>query len=187
MKHNPLIIVVVALVVTLMLFVGFHTARRSGGGGPSASVNFKDGLAPDFELRSLEGKTVHLTDYRGKAVLLNFWATWCEPCKIEMPWFVELQKQYGPQGLQVVGVAMDDAGEKDIGEFAKKMGVNYPVLIGKESVGEAYGGVPYLPLTFYIDRSGKVLNKVPGLKSRSDIEDNIKKALSQGQQVQAQR
>ena len=104
-----------------------------------------------------------------------------------MPWFVELQKRYGPEGLQVLGVAMDDAGEKDIAEFAKKMGVNYPVLIGKESVGDAYGGVPYLPLSFYIDRNGKVLSKVPGLKSRSDIEDNVKKALRQGQQVQAQR
>jgi len=184
-KRNPLIIVVVALVVTLMLYAGFHMARRSGG--PSASVNFKDGLAPDFELKSLDGATVHLTDYRGKAVLLNFWATWCEPCKIEMPWFVELQKKYGPQGLQVVGIAMDDASEQDIAKFAQKMGVDYPVLIGKESVGEAYGGVPYLPLTFYIDRSGKVTSKVPGLRSRSDIEDNIKKALSQGQQVQAQK
>jgi thiol-disulfide isomerase/thioredoxin len=144
-------------------------------------------VAPDFALQSLEGKTVHLTDFRGKAVLLNFWATWCEPCKIEMPWFVELQKRYGPEGLQVLGVAMDDASEKDIADFAKKMGVNYPVLIGKESVGDAYGGVPYLPLSFYIDRNGKVLSKVPGLKSRSDIEDNVKKALSQVQQVQAQR
>ena len=185
MKRNPLIIVVVALVVTLMLYAGFHVARPSGD--PSASVNFKDQIAPDFELKALDGATVHLTDYRGKAVLLNFWATWCEPCKIEMPWFVELQKKYGPQGLQVVGIAMDDASEQDIAKFAQKMGVDYPVLIGKESVGEAYGGVPYLPLTFYIDRSGKVTSKVPGLRSRSDIEDNIKKALSQGQQVQAQK
>lgn len=171
-----------------MLFAGFHLARRSGGA--SASVNFKDDTAPDFELKSLEGKTVHLTDFRGKAVLLNFWATWCQPCKIEMPWFVELQKKYGPQGLQVIGVAMDDASEQDIAKFAKEMGVNYPILVGKEAVGEAYGGVPYLPLTFFIDRSGKVTDKVPGLRSRSDIEDNVKKALSRGQpnqQVQAQK
>ena len=169
-----------------MLFAGFHAARRPGEGA-SASVAFKNQMAPDFALQSLEGKTVHLTDFRGKAILLNFWATWCEPCKIEMPWFVELQKRYGPEGLQVVGIAMDDASEKEIAEFAKKMGVNYPVLIGKESVGDAYGGVPYLPLSFFIDRNGKVLSKVPGLKSRSDIEENVKKALGQGQQVQAQR
>jgi thiol-disulfide isomerase/thioredoxin len=185
-KRNPLIIVVVALVVTLMLFAGFHAVRRPGE-SVSAALNFKNQMAPDFALKSLEGKTVHLTDFRGKAVLLNFWATWCEPCKIEMPWFVELQKRYGPEGFQVLGVAMDDASEKEIGDFARKMGVNYPVLIGKESVGDAYGGVPYLPLSFFIDRNGKVLSKVPGLKSRSDIEDNVKKALGQGPQVQAQR
>jgi peroxiredoxin len=144
-------------------------------------------MAPDFDLKSLDGKTVRLSDFRGKAVLLNFWATWCQPCKIEMPWFVELQKQYGPQGLQVIGIAMDDASEQDIAKFAKDMGVNYPILIGKEATGEAYGGVPYLPLTFFIDRSGKVTDKVPGLHSRSDIEDNVKKALSRGQQVQAQK
>lgn len=188
MKRNPLILVVVALVVSLMLFAGFHMARRSGS--PSASVNFKGSMAPDFELKTLEGKTVHLSDFRGKAVLLNFWATWCEPCKIEMPWFVELQKQYGPQGFQVLGVAMDDASEQDIAKFAKDMGVNYPILIGKEQVGDAYGGIPFLPFTFFIDRSGKVTDKIPGLKSRSDIEDDVKKALGSGQptqQVQAQK
>src|SRR5438132_10249326 len=164
-----------------MLYAGFHMARRSGG--PSASVNFKDGLAPDFELKSLDGATVHLTDYHGKAVLLNFWATWCEPCKIEMPWFVDLQKKYGPQGLQVLGVAMDDAPAKDIADFSQKMGVNYPVLIGKEEVGTQYGGVQFLPSTFYISRDGKIIDRVFGLVSRSEIEANVQKAL--GSQVAA--
>jgi peroxiredoxin len=140
-------------------------------------------LAPDFSLASLDGKTVKLSDFRGKAVLLNFWATWCEPCKIEMPWFVDLQKKYGPQGLQVVGVAMDDASPKDIAEFAQKMSVNYPVLVGKEAVGDQYGGIPYLPSTFYIGRDGKVVDRVFGLVSRSEIEGNIQKALGQQGQV----
>jgi thiol-disulfide isomerase/thioredoxin len=124
-----------------------------------------------------------LSDFHGKAVLLNFWATWCEPCKIEMPWFVELQKQYGPQGLQVLGVAMDDTDPKDISEFAHKMGVNYPIAVGKEAVGDQYGGIPYLPSTFYIDRDGRVVDRVYGLVSRSEIEDDIKKALSSTGQV----
>src|SRR5438309_10113238 len=175
------------MALTIMLVFGFHMARRSSRPIDKAGAQMKGQPAPEFTLQSLDGKTVHLADFRGKGVLLNFWATWCQPCKIEMPWFVELQKKYGPQGLQVVGIAMDDASEQDIAKFAQNMGVNYPVLIGKESVGEAYGGVPYLPLTFYIDRSGKVTSKVPGLRRRSDIEDNIKKALSQGQQVQAQK
>jgi len=122
-----------------------------------------------------------LSDFQGKAVLLNFWATWCEPCKVEMPWFVDLQKKYGPQGLQVIGVAMDDASPKDIASFAQKMGVNYPILIGKEEVGTQYGGLEYLPSTFYISRSGKVIEHAFGLVSRSEIEANIEKAL--GQQV----
>jgi thiol-disulfide isomerase/thioredoxin len=111
-------------------------------------------------------------------VLLNFWATWCSPCKIEMPWFVDLQKQYGPQGLAVVGVAMDDASKDDIAKFTKDMGVNYPILLGKEAVGEMYGGVQFLPTTFYIDRRGRVVDRVFGLVGKSEIEDNVKKALA---------
>ncbi len=120
---------------------------------------------------------MRLSDLRGKAVLLNFWATWCGPCKIEMPWFVDLQKQYGPQGLQIVGVAMDDASKEDIGKFAKDMGVNYPILIGKEAVGEQYGGVNALPETFLIGRDGKIVDKIIGLRGKAEIEDSIKKAL----------
>jgi thiol-disulfide isomerase/thioredoxin len=128
---------------------------------------------------------VRLSDFRGKAVLLNFWATWCAPCKIEMPWFVDLQKQYASQGLQVIGVAMDDSGEQAIAKFAREMGVNYPVLIGKESVGDAYGGVEFLPTTFFIDRQGKVVDRVFGLVGHSDIEEDVKKALGPGAQASA--
>ena len=143
--------------------------------------------APDFTLHVTPDQSVSLSDFRGKAVLLNFWATWCSPCKIEMPWFVELQQQYGPQGLQVIGIAMDDASKEDIAKFARDLGVNYPILLGKESVGEAYGGVQFLPTTFFIDRDSKVLEREFGLKSRSVFEDNIKKALGRGQPVQAQK
>ena len=120
---------------------------------------------------------MRLSDFRGKAVLLNFWATWCSPCKIEMPWFVELQKEYGPQGLQVVGVAMDDASKEDIAKFAKDMGVNYTILLGKESVGDQYGGVPALPETFFIGRDGKIVDKIIGLKGKGEIEESVQKAL----------
>src|SRR5260370_10541286 len=138
-------------------------------------------MAADFGLESLDGKTVHLSDFRGKAVLLNFWATWCVPCKFEMPWFEQLQKQYGPQGFQVLGIAMDDASKKDIAEFASKLGIDYPILIGKEDVGDAYGGVQFLPATFYVVRDGKVVDKGFGLQGRDEIEDNIKKALGRNQ------
>ncbi|MFZ1931014.1 MAG: TlpA disulfide reductase family protein [Candidatus Sulfotelmatobacter sp.] len=175
MKRSPLTLVVVAFAVALMLYVGFHAARRNG---PSFAPRLAlASPAPDFTLQSLDGKTMRLSDFRGKAVLLNFWATWCGPCKIEMPWFVELQNQYASQGFQIVGVAMDDASKEDISKFAKDMGVNYPILIGKESVGDEYGGVPALPETFLIGRDGKIVDKILGLRGKAEIEDAIKKAL----------
>jgi thiol-disulfide isomerase/thioredoxin len=165
----------VAFVAALMLYFGYHQARRTGEGSTPRLTQAS--LAPDFSLESLDGKSLRLSDLRGKAVLLNFWATWCGPCKIEMPWFVDLQKQYGSQGLQIVGVAMDDASKEDISKFAKDMGVNYPILIGKESVGDQYGGVPALPESFLISRDGKIVDKIIGLRGKAEIEDAVKKAL----------
>ena len=180
MKRDPVILIVVAMVISVMLVFGIQKARHTK---PSAAAKLQGQAAPDFQLASLDGKTLKLSDYHGKAILLNFWATWCEPCKIEMPWFVDLQKKYGPQGLQVLGVAMDDASPKDIAEFAQKLAVNYPIVIGKEEVGTQYGGVQFLPSTFYISRDGKILDHVFGLVSRSEIEANIQKALGQSGEV----
>src|SRR3979490_3345509 len=137
--------------VAAMLFSRIHMDRNNRANG-SSKGQLIGNLAPDFELPALDGKNLKLSDLRGKAVLLNFWATYCGPCKIEMPWFVELQKEYGPQGFQIVGVAMDDASLEDIAKFAKEMGVNYPILLGKESLGESYGVVSGPPPTFFPDR-----------------------------------
>jgi thiol-disulfide isomerase/thioredoxin len=172
--RNPLALVVVAVVAAGMLYFGFHMSRRSGPTRPLGIAYASP--APDFTLESLEGRNMRLSDFRGKAVLLNFWATWCSPCKIEMPWFIELQNEYASQGLQIVGVAMDDSSREDIAKFA--MGVNYPVLIGKEAVGDAYGGVPALPESFFIGRDGKIVDKIIGLRGKGDIEDAIRKALN---------
>ena len=182
-RRDPIVLIIVAVVISLMLVFGIqktrHTPIQQTGAG-----KLQGKAAPDFALTSLDGKTLKLSDYRGKAVLLNFWATWCEPCKIEMPWFVDLQKKYEAQGFTVLGVAMDDSSPSDIADFAKKMGVNYPIVIGKEAVGDQYGGIPYLPSSFYIDRDGKIVDRVFGLMSRSEIESNIQKAMSQGQVAQ---
>jgi len=185
-KRDPVVIIVVAMVVTLMLVFGIQKSRRSSGDPVVGGADLRGKAAPDFTLQSLDGKTLRLSDFRGKAVVLNFWATWCEPCKIEMPWFVDLQKKYASEGLQILGVAMDDASPQEIEKFAKQMEVNYPVMVGKDSVGDAYGGVQFLPATFYIGRDGKVIERVFGIKGRGEIEDAVKKALAQGQ-AQAQK
>jgi thiol-disulfide isomerase/thioredoxin len=175
-SRNPLALVLVAVVAAGMLYFGFHWVRRSASARTPVIARPAD--APDFTLESLDGKSLRLSDLRGKVVLLNFWATWCDPCKIEMPWFVELQNEYGPQGLQVVGVAMDDSSKEDIAKFAKDMGVNYPVLLGKEAVGDEYGGVPALPESFFISREGRIVDKILGLQGKADIEEAVKKALN---------
>lgn len=185
MKRNALAIVVVTLVVAVMIYAGVRTSRGPkqtaliGNPEPLQANDAKGKVAPDFTLQDLDGRPVKLSDYRGKAVLLNFWATFCGPCKVEMPWLVELQKQYGPQGLQIVGVALDDSGKDTIEKYAKEMGVNYTILQGQDAVGDAYGAVG-LPATFYIDRNGRIVDSALGLVSRGEIEDNIKKALAEG-------
>lgn len=146
--------------------------------------------APDFTLEDTTGKRVSLSSYKGKGVLVNFWATWCAPCKIEIPWFIDFQKQYAGQGLQILGVSDDDldkddkkklAQEKsDISKFAAKMQINYPVLFDGNSIAKPYGDVDSLPTSFYIDRSGKVVTVITGLAGKDEIEANIKKALGQG-------
>jgi len=138
--------------------------------------------APDFTLKVLQGKgkTLQLSSLRGKAVVVNFWATFCEPCKIEMPWLVELQKKYGPQGLQILGVSMDEIEESAVSTFAHNMDVNYPVLMGTDKVADQYGGIDGLPMLFFVDRNGKIVDRVLGLESESSIEVSIKKALAGG-------
>ena len=165
-----------------MLLAGIHFARKNRANGP-AQGQLIGNLAPDFELQTLDGKSMKLSDFRGKAVLLNFWATYCGPCKVEIPWFVQLQKEYGPQGFQIVGVAMDDASTDEIGKFAREMSINYPVLLGKESVGQSYGGVGALPVSFFVDRGGKLIAREFGLQSRSVFVDHIKKAMGQATQA----
>ena len=184
MRRDALVLIVVVIAVSAMITSAVFWSRKHNAlpSPPSTSVaslqgNVQGVAAPDFTLKSLDGKDVHLSDFKGKAVLLNFWATYCQPCKIEMPWFAELNKQYAPQGLEVVGVAMDDVTPETIKKFASDLGVNYPILIGKESVADLYGGMQFLPTTFYIDRQGKIVDRVFGLVSHSEIEGNIKKAL----------
>lgn len=146
--------------------------------------------APAFTLEDTHGRKVSLADYKGKALLINFWATWCGPCKIETPWLIDLRNRYAAQGFEVLGVSMDDldrnnphalAVEKqEIAQFAAQMHVPYPVLIGGDSISDAYGGLVALPTSFYVNRKGIVVATQMGIVSQDEIEANIKKALEAG-------
>ena len=132
----------------------------------------------DFTLKDMNGDDVHLASLKGKVILLNFWATWCGPCKIEIPGFVELQDEYGDQGFQVLGLSLDDTPEQ-IKSFAEKFAVNYPMLVGlgREDFQEAYGPIWGLPVSIWIDREGTLCKTHMGIASKEDFEDILKAML----------
>jgi cytochrome c biogenesis protein CcmG/thiol:disulfide interchange protein DsbE len=135
-------------------------------------------LAPDFALKDVNGATVRLSDYRGKVVLLNFWATWCGPCKIEIPWFIEFEQKHKDRGFAVLGISMDDGGWEVVRPFLARMNVNYRTLMGDETVAELYGGVASLPTSFLIDREGRIASAHLGLVSKSVYENEIEQLLA---------
>ena len=112
--------------------------------------------APDFILKDVNGASAKLSDYKGKVVLLDFWATWCGPCKIEIPWFMEFEQTYKDRGFAVVGVSMDEDGWDVVKPYIQTRKINYRILLGNDQVGQLYGGVESLPTTFLIDRSGRI-------------------------------
>jgi peroxiredoxin len=128
---------------------------------------------PDFALKDSTGHTVQLSDYHGKVVLLNFWATWCAPCKIEIPWFMEFQREYKDRDFAVLGVSMDEDGWDSVRPYMADHKFNYRVVVGNDDVGKLFGEIDDLPTTFIIDRDGHVAKKHVGLISKSDYQDEI--------------
>ncbi len=135
--------------------------------------------APDFELPDSKGTPVQLSAYRGQVVVLNFWATWCNPCRLVIPWFVEFQRAYDAKGFSVIGVSVDEDGWTPVLPYVTKQKINYPIVLGKNDVLQAYGGLESLPTTLIIDRQGRVAATHVGLVSRSVFERDIKAALSE--------
>jgi thiol-disulfide isomerase/thioredoxin len=193
--------------VSLMLWAGWHNLQErkaamlraqqnkvelipqqaDGKGGAASSQSEGEGpkmtgkSAPGFTLTTLDGKKVSLSDYKGKPVLVNFWATWCGPCKVEMPWFEEFRKQYASQGFEILGLADDvDAGKEAIAKVATKTGVTYPILLTDGKVQTAYGGLDVLPMSFYVDKTGTIVVQTAGLGTKDEIEQNIKKTIASG-------
>lgn len=166
MKNRLIIFILFVLVVA-----GAYLAHRKGT--RSGTVSSKQPRpAPDFTLPELSGKPLKLSDYHGRVVLLDFWATWCEPCRAEIPHFVELQDNYGSQGLQIIGVSMDDSPDP-VPAFYKQFKMNYPVIMGNAQIGEEYGGVLGLPIAFIIDRQGLIRAKHMGATDAAVFEREI--------------
>jgi cytochrome c biogenesis protein CcmG/thiol:disulfide interchange protein DsbE len=210
MKRNTLVVTAVLFILAVFAWAGWanyeyrkQAAERmaaslpqnqlvpDSSGGESQSVTPLLGKpAPEFSLEDLNGKKLSLSSYKGKALLVNFWATWCAPCKIETPWLIELRNQYAQQGFEILGISADDIDrgnpaklsdeKKEIARFVQKMQMPYPVLIDGDSISKPYGGLDELPTTFFVDRNGTVIAAQLGLTSKDEIEANIKKSLGIG-------
>jgi peroxiredoxin len=167
-----------AVVILAMLFAACSRTPSSH----RIARNEKDRkLAPDFTLTDANGKRVSLSDFRGKVVLLNFWATWCGPCAIEIPWFVQFEQQFRSKGLEIIGVSLDDDGWKAIKPFAEQHHINYPILLGNDSVAQLYGGLDALPTTFMIDREGRIAYPPHvGLADKNEYLHEIETLLGSG-------
>lgn len=156
-------------------------ALDEGGAPAPQGAALKGKAAPAFSLTDTTGKKVSLAGLKGHAVVVNFWATWCGPCKQEMPWLEELAKKYEGQGLVILGLDQDDGiSRTELAGSAQKIGVSYPILLAQDGVDKAYGGVDYLPQTFYIDKTGRVVEATAGGRPKDEIEADIQKALAAG-------
>ncbi len=207
MKRNSLVLAVVLFILAALAWAGWanweyrrQAAERlpasnaqdkpapdTESGAPQFIFMLLGKPAPPFTLEDLGGRKVSLADYKGKALLINFWATWCPPCKLETPWIIDLRNQYAAQGFEVLGISADDIDrgdpqklsdeKREIARFVQQMQMPYPVLIDADSISRPYGGLDDLPTSFFVDRNGIVVAVQVGLTSKSEIEQNIKKAL----------
>ena len=154
------------------------------GGPPAASSTpsdstASDSTAPPWTLNDLDGKPVSLSDFKGKVVVLDLWATWCPPCRAEIPHFIEIQNEYQDKGVTVVGMSIDSIVPADVAKFVKDNGMNYPIVMADEKTATAYGADQGIPFTVVIDKNGNVVARHLGYTDKSVFEDDIKKTLAQ--------
>jgi cytochrome c biogenesis protein CcmG, thiol:disulfide interchange protein DsbE len=164
--------------LTLAVVIIFSLLAATAAHSQAASTVEEGSLAPEFALKTLDGKPVRLSDYRGKLVLVNFWATWCAPCERETPILVHLSNTYRDQGLVVLGIDQDD--DTDAArKFAAGQAIPYPILVGDDETAHAYIGLQGLPVTVLVDRDGKVLKKMSGaITSASELESVLRPLMS---------
>lgn len=160
--------VVAGAIAAYLAFASFTETDR-----PSLRPESERHPAPDFGLQDASGATVQLSDYRGKVVLLNFWATWCAPCREEIPWFVDFEREYKDRDFTVLGVSMDSRGWDVVKPYIGRNKINYPVMLGNDTVNTLYGGADALPVTFMIDRSGRIARTHVGVAGKHTYKQEI--------------
>ena len=188
MKPAIIVIAILAIIVVAAHFADKATRLPKTSAASLTKTDSKDESKPEPELtlKDLDGKDVSLASLKGKVVLVNFWATWCEPCKIEIPELIELQQKYGPQGFTVLGIAMDDEGRSAVAPFvqkeqfdtdAGKSTMNYPIVIGNDAAGDKFGGLLGYPTSILLSRDGKQVKHITGIISSDDIVNAIQAQL----------
>ncbi len=185
MKRIGLVLVTLTAVVVFALFANRATRIPSARAAKTNQEN-KPTASPDFTLKDLEDHDVSLSQFKGKVVLVNFWATWCGPCKIEIPWLVELQDKYASRGFTVLGVAMDEEGKSAVAPFVQKerfkvggtpQSMNYPIVLGNDTTADKFGGLVGFPTSVLISKDGRIVKRVDGLVSYDEIDKAIQSQL----------
>ena len=185
MKKIALILLTVVVLIGITIYADKAT-RVSGAGAGRADAKVAGKPEPDLKLKSVHGKDVSLADYKGKVVFVNFWATWCDPCRVEIPWLIAMQNKYGEKGFTVLGIAMDEEGKSVVAPFldkerfdveGQKLSMNYPILLGTDEAADKFGGILGYPSSFLISRDGKIVTKFQGLKSEDELTKAIESQL----------
>src|SRR6266849_1960742 len=185
MKKVAIIVLTVAVLIGVTIYADKAT-RVSGAGARHMDSNVAGKPEPELKLKTVDGKDVSLTQYKGKVVLVNFWATWCDPCRVEIPWLIEMEQKYSARGFTVLGIAMDEEGAKVVTPFVNRerfevtgaqSQMNYPIVIGDDAAADKFGGLLGYPTSVLINRDGKVVKRITGIISRDEMSKAIESQL----------